>query len=408
MKLKIILLLITLTSCAFVNEGVSAIRKSDSWLSVPIVDTHVHLPLSNYNIVDEWVEIMKENGVVHGVHLSVHLKRYGNLDLPGFLNQLRHPGYFSVAIGLDLTNFDPQDPDFEKRMKEHIERSSKVGALGIKSHIGQPVMMKWYWSSRDLDYLSQYNKKPPQRPEPGALFPVGMNDPRLTPIFDHAARLRLPKIIHLGWHDKAWEEGQKFSDIRKFPTENYLQAELDWLLRKHRNLTVIAPHMMGDLEEIEKLERMMESHPNLWLDTAVLLQDPLWLDLSETRIEGIRNFFIKYSDRILFGSDAIIYHAGRRIQAIREIGKCYKYYRQWLEGDEIFYINEKPRPGLNLPESVLKKIYYKNAVKIYGDKVLNNGKLPVDKEKIIDHCKYLISIIEDKEIREELKELSAQ
>lgn len=180
--------------------------------------------------------------------------------------------------------------------------------------------------------------------------------------------------------------------------------ELDWLLRKHRDLIIIGVHMMGDLAEVEKVERMMELHPNLWLDTAVINQRPVWQDLSRERIERIRRLMIRYADRILFGSDAIL--AGvRDAQGARRIGERYAAIRRLLEGDQLFPWGGGQRPGLNLPEDVLRKIYYQNAVRLLGDRVLGKKGLPVPQEQLLEHCRYLIGLPELPQARVELQAL---
>jgi predicted TIM-barrel fold metal-dependent hydrolase len=74
-----------------------------------------------------------------------------------------------------------------------------------------------------------------------------------------------------------------------------------------------------------------------------------------------RRFFLRYADRILFGSDMGPYPEAYRI-----------IYRFLETEDEYFNYNTGPIPqqgrwyvyGLNLPDEVLKQVYFQNANRI--------------------------------------------
>ena len=106
---------------------------------------------------------------------------------------------------------------------------------------------------------------------------------------------------------------------------------------------------------------MLETYPNVYIDIAARFKD-----FYSMKLENIRNFMIKYSDRILFGTDLSTRSIkGDPQKTVDAYHRCF----QALETDNIlpggFFSLNKEIKGINLPVEVLEKIYYKNAAKIY-------------------------------------------
>jgi predicted TIM-barrel fold metal-dependent hydrolase len=139
------------------------------------------------------------------------------------------------------------------------------------------------------------------------------------------------------------------------------------VLDRHPKLVVVCSHMM-DLfysnEQLEYLQYFLETYPNVYLDVAARFKDFYSMDS-----EKIRNFFIKYSDRILFGTDISNQpQKGKNLAVAEAYDRCFKI----LETDKIFTSEffspegkGKTIQGISLPADVLEKIYYKNAMKLY-------------------------------------------
>ena len=94
---------------------------------------------------------------------------------------------------------------------------------------------------------------------------------------------------------------------------------------------------------------LLDKHPNLYTDTAASCYLRAEDDFYEEDRDYLRDFFIKYADRIMFGTDA---------SSRRHPGTDDRVVSETL-GHERF-INK-----LNLPEEVLQKVAYKNAERIY-------------------------------------------
>jgi predicted TIM-barrel fold metal-dependent hydrolase len=139
------------------------------------------------------------------------------------------------------------------------------------------------------------------------------------------------------------------------------------VLDRHPDLVVVCSHMMNIFysdEQLEYLQYFLDTYPNVYVDLAARLKD-----FHSMTSEKIRNFFIKYADRILFGTDISTQPQAGKYQEVAEAyNRCFKI----LETNGIFdseFFNSEVKgtkiQGIALPVDVLEKIYYRNAMKLY-------------------------------------------
>jgi predicted TIM-barrel fold metal-dependent hydrolase len=139
------------------------------------------------------------------------------------------------------------------------------------------------------------------------------------------------------------------------------------VLDRHPKLVAVCAHMMDIFysnEQLDYLQYFLETYPNVYLDLAARLKDFYSMDH-----EKLRNFIIKYSDRILFGTDISNQpQKGKNQEVAASYDRCFKI----LETDGVFTseffnpeLKGKTIQGIALPVDVLEKIYYKNAMKVY-------------------------------------------
>jgi predicted TIM-barrel fold metal-dependent hydrolase len=145
----------------------------------------------------------------------------------------------------------------------------------------------------------------------------------------------------------------------------FWQAHNAWerVLDRHPNLKVVNAHMLDHFYSDEQLDYLMyvlETYPNVHVDLAARFQQFPRMDR-----EKLRNFMIKYADRILYGTDIGGQPKAGRYEQVAEM-----YYRsfQLLETDKTIeggFFGQTETKGLALPVDVLKKIYYQNAARLY-------------------------------------------
>jgi predicted TIM-barrel fold metal-dependent hydrolase len=194
---------------------------------------------------------------------------------------------------------------------------------------------------------------------------VPVDDPRLDAIWEKCAALKIPVLIHtadpkpfwdeLDEHNERWLEivthpGRKRGDTNPVPFDQLIE-EQHHIFRKHSNTTFIAAHFGWYPNDLGKLGKLLDSLPNVVVEFGAVIAE-----LGRQPIMA-KQFFTQYQDRILFGKDSWVPDE-------------YKTYFRVLEtSDEYFPYHKKYHAfwrmyGLGLPDDILKKVYYKNALRI--------------------------------------------
>ena len=146
---------------------------------------------------------------------------------------------------------------------------------------------------------------------------------------------------------------------------DFWSSQLAWLrvLDRHPDMVVVMAHMQDFFnsdEQLDFLRYMLETYPNYYVDLAARFQQ-----FSRMDRDNLREFVIKYQDRILFGTDISDQPSKDAAAAAAGYIRCFRLLEtgEVVEGGGFF--SDKSAQGLELPREVLEKIYYKNAVKIY-------------------------------------------
>ena len=198
---------------------------------------------------------------------------------------------------------------------------------------------------------------------------VGVDDPRLIPIWEAAGELKLPVVIHVAdpvaFFDPIDEKNERWEELREhpdwaftsppFPSFMEIMDAFQNLVRRHKNTTFIGAHVGCYGENLGWVGRMLDDCPNYYIDVSARLGE------LGRQPYSARKFLLKYQDRVLFGSDM-----GPDLEAYR------LYYRFFETDDEYFNYNTSEVPGqgrwyvhgMYLPDEVLKKIYRANAMKV--------------------------------------------
>jgi len=199
---------------------------------------------------------------------------------------------------------------------------------------------------------------------------VKVDDERLDPIWQAAAESGLPVMIHvadpvaffdpLNETNERWEELQEHPDWH-FPSPPYpsflsLMNGLANLVARHPQTIFIGAHVGCYAENLAWVSDLLERCPNFYVDISARVGE------LGRQPYNARRFFIKYAERILFGSDMGPDPAEYRM-----------LYRFLETDDEYFNYNVSDIPlqgrwhvsGLFLPPDVLEKVYFRNAERLF-------------------------------------------
>jgi predicted TIM-barrel fold metal-dependent hydrolase len=266
--------------------------------------------------------------------------------LQGVLDEMvkSYPGRFMVFAQYDWSKID--DPNFSQEMVNQLDDAVTRGARGLK------VLKDLGLGVRDKS---------------GKL--VTVDDARLDPVWEECGRLGIPVSIHTSdpeafFHptdntNERYEELTGHPDWsfygKDYPSKEALLASRDRVFAKHPKTTFIALHVANWPENLDYVSTLLDKNPNVTVEfgarQAELGRQP----------KRAREFFLKYQDRIMFGTDSEVTEA------------MYRNYFRWLEtNDEYFDYWGYPGQGrwkiygMGLPDSVLEKVYHKNAERVFA------------------------------------------
>ena len=245
-----------------------------------------------------------------------------------------------ILAGIDFRNLGP---GWAEKAVAQLEADVAAGAVGIgeiPKSLGLTI------------------KKPD-----GSRLPI--DDPILDPIWDAAARLGLPVFIHTADPEQFWApidlRNERWLELALFPSRRYpadqyppfeqLLTERDNVLRRHPKTTFVIAHMGWIANDLGRLGRLLDEMPNVNTEVGAVLYD------IGRPPRAAHDFFVKYQDRILFGKDSFQpeeYPYYWRVFETRD--DYFDYYRDYHAKWKLY--------GIDLPDAVLKKVYFANALRI--------------------------------------------
>ncbi|NOG85309.1 MAG: amidohydrolase [Planctomycetes bacterium] len=311
----------------------------------PIIDVHTHF--SNALSPAFLIEKMDALGIKAIINLS---GGYG-VKLEEMLEKFSHynPDRLIIFCNLDFSKID--DPDFSEQMVESLRAAHAKGAKGLKIFKTLGLTVK--------DKTGQI---------------VAIDDVRFDPIWDKAGELGMPVLIHSADPVAFFKPTDRFNErlmqLKRhpdwsfsgadFPERETIIAQRNRVIARHPHTLFIGAHVGNSAEDLMMIGRLLDSYPNLYVDVAGRVAE-----LGRQPYTA-RKFLIKYQDRVLFGTDR---YPGKAVQPRYKI-----YYRFFQTDDEYFNYYDHPFPptgewkiyGLFLPDTVLEKIYFKNAERVLG------------------------------------------
>jgi len=306
----------------------------------PFVDVHGHQRAGQISPeeVDALIAEMDELNMA----VMVNLSGGSGVSLVDGLGNMtaRHPGRFVFFANINFWGVGEEN--WGETAAAQLEEDVRNGAVGLKIFKGLGMT--------DVD-------------TGGNRIPV--DDPRIAPLWDKAGELGIPVLIHSADPAEFWQPHDEFNErwlelrlrprrIRppdRFPSFEQIIGEQHNLFRRHPNTNFIAAHLGWLGHDLARLGRVLDEIPNMYVDLGAVIYE------FGRQPRFAKEWLLEYGDRVLMGKDAY------------NKEEFYPYFRVFETEDEYFDYYRRYHAfwqlyGMGLPDEVLRKIYYENALRI--------------------------------------------
>jgi predicted TIM-barrel fold metal-dependent hydrolase len=315
------------------NVPVTYVEKA----AYPVIDMHSHPYAKTGEALDQWIRNMNEAGIEKSIILTY---TYGEKfdSLIGAYS--KYKDRFDLWCGFNYSEYD--QPGFPENAIKELERCYNAGAKGV-GELGD--------KGKGLFYC-----RPPA-------WGMHSDDDKMIPLFAKCAELNLPVNIHIAepkWmYEKMDATNDGLMNAYKWRLDNQegivnhegMMKILENTLRKNPKTTFVACHLANCCYDLTVVGHLLDAYPNLYIDIGARFGE--FAPIPRTA----RSFFIKYQDKIVYGTDM-----GFDVEMYRTT------FRILETSDEHFYDNRFsyhwPLNGLDLPKDVLEKIYNENTVRL--------------------------------------------
>ena len=312
---------------------------------IPVIDCHVHF--TDIKKIDLMLNIVSEADF-HRASIVCTINRDKiNFNPETLVLKALHPELFFIFGGLDY--FSLLKGGSRPTILKQVDSLSKIGFDGVKMVEGKPTVRKLLNIRFDSEVYEGYFK---------CLEETGF------PLLFHVAD---PEEFWDPQKVPSWAKQHGWFYDSTFPSKQQLYEEVGNVLDRHSGLRVVFAHFYFLSADMEAASRFLENYRNVHLDLTPGIE--MYYDFSAKR-DHWRDFFMKYQDRILFGTDISSENSVEEATARAWI------VRKFLETDSEFYppsqsdsLLEGPRTpfmGLNLSRGALEKIYCENFRKLAG------------------------------------------
>lgn len=315
----------------------------------PVIDAHNHLEI----VGDHWMtqpvndllDVMDKANVEAIVDLDgawgrdIYKSHWGRFKEAA-------PDRFIMYTGVEWWKYEEMGDEFPDYATELLRNDAKNGAQGLKI---------------DKRFGLEFR-------EPSGEY-IKVDDPVFSSIWETVADLDLPVTIHVAdpvaffdevnEHNERWDELHEHPEWRftspPYPSFESIIDSFAALVRRHSRTKFIGAHVGCYAENLKWVGDLLDECPNFNVDISERIGE------LGRQPYSAREFFLKYSDRILFGIDCV------------PSVDWYRLYARFLETDDEYfnyYLSDPPRQGrwfiygLNLPDDVLKKVYNENAKRL--------------------------------------------
>ena len=304
----------------------------------PFIDVHGH----QYRMPTQDLSLLIADMDKLNMGIMVNLSGGSGDRIKGAMANIKahYPNRFAVFANVDFDGVGT--PGWSQKAVAQLEADIKNGAKGLK-----------VFKSLGLRNTDVSGKR------------LAVDDPRLSAIWEKCAELGVPVLIHSADPKPFWDEvnaeNERWLELKTHPRRKRSETDpASWeqiigeqhrMFKKHPNTKFINAHMGWYANDLGTLANLLDDMPNMYVGIGAIIAE------LGRQPRNAHNFFVKYQDRILFGKDSW------------KPEEFPTYFRVLESDDEYFPYHKKYHAfwamyGLDLPDEVLKKVYYKNALKL--------------------------------------------
>ncbi len=361
-----------LAPCSQVFAERSATEKPLYKTTYPVIDFHHHTDTPDLRAVEANLEVFEALGIDKLAMLDGNWTTGTLLEWVEIYKQ--HPDRLILFANVNFSKVD--EPNFSQDLVTEVIAQKRLGVQAIKIYKALGL------------FVRDRNEKL-----------LAVDDERLDPYWAKCGELGLPVLIHTAdpkeyffprtynsfhygvpnhdgdrsdrvkWEQFGEPEYWKDSSLPKFDD---LLTQRDHVLAKHPETTFVGAHMGSLTFDLERLGKTLDKYPNFYVDSSARLRI-----LGRLNPHAVRDFFIKYQDRILYASDftSLMNTDPDDADAVAEWKERAKHlygrHLEYFETDHTDIIEPFGHQehwlrlaGVKLPPEVLKKFYYFNAIKL--------------------------------------------
>jgi predicted TIM-barrel fold metal-dependent hydrolase len=324
----------------------------DDFPSVKKYDTHVHVYAPETSLIKQAAadnfHLLDVNGYMYPGAPPIEDQQALAVD-----HVRQFPKQIDYATTISVKNFNEEN--WQKETLAYLKKSFAQGAVAVK-----------VWKNIGMELKDQQGQF------------VMIDHPKFDPILDFIAQNKITLLSHQGEPKNCWlpVDQMTVAGDKRYYTRNpqyhmYLHPEYpsyeaqmqarDHMVAKHPDLKVVSVHLASLEWSVAEIAKRLDQYPNLAVDMAARI--PHLQNQAVTDWQQVYDFFIKYQDRILYGSDITINKDNTNSTAIQQ-----NAHNTWLRDWKFFTTDEQLTnsnniqfKGLRLPRAVVDKIYCKNA-----------------------------------------------
>ena len=319
----------------------------------PFIDVHNHQwGMPDQNLIDLTKKMDALNMQIM-VNLSGRSYKEGGQQRNGFFDvnnfdylkrsidnaNTNVPGRMAVFTNISFVGFG--EKDWVAKTVQQLEQDVKAGAKGLK-----------LYKEFGMEFKDENDKV------------IAIDDSRLDPVWDKCGELNIPVLIHSADPKNFWlpvdKDNERWLELAKHPDRKRTEKDIPWetvitqqhhLFLKHPKTKFIAAHFGWLANDLERLSKFLDSAKNVYVEFGAIIAEIG----RQPRAAGA--FFEKYQDRILFGKDSWVPEEyATYFRVLETTDEYFPYHKKYHAFWKIY--------GLGLPDSILKKVYYKNALQV--------------------------------------------